>query len=402
MNDSDVSNGALVRQGRLGAVFMVVLGGVGGLSLFVLAEGWMALSLGGLLLLGGIFSAWYVLHLATRLAVEDATRQDTVNGQASLKIQQSTQRLTELLLQITPLWTQHINTARSQTEEAIGTLSNQFSDLSARLASAVEASREASPGGGGGLSSVLVESEQSLKVILSSLDTALHAKDKLLGEIGNLAQFTDELHRMGADVSEIAQQTNLLALNAAIEAARAGEAGRGFAVVADEVRKLSTLSGETGKRITQKVGAVAEAMTSTLELAGQYGQQDTLVMTSSEQTIGQVIERFEAMMQDLNASSMRLEQESETVRSEISQVLVALQFQDRVSQILDQVTQDISRLNQRVTEDVAARSSGREPSVVDVEQWLHDMEKSYTTLEQRMAHGGVKAGAPAKSEITFF
>jgi methyl-accepting chemotaxis protein len=228
-------------------------------------------------------------------------------------------------------------------------------------------------------------------------------KDSMLGEVTTLSQFTEALKLMAKEVGDIAKQTNLLALNAAIEAARAGEVGRGFAVVADEVRKLSTLSGETGKKISETVERVNKAITTTLDISRQYAQRDEEMIRNSEKIIDQVVTRVQQAVVGISDSSNVLRQETQFIGEEISEVLVALQFQDRVSQVLSHVCNDMDKLKSRIADYERQLAQGNMPGSIDATAWLDELSSTYTVPEQHMVHnGGTPRAAAATSEITFF
>jgi len=203
-------------------------------------------------------------------------------------------------------------------------------------------------------------------------------------------------------VGDIAKQTNLLALNAAIEAARAGDVGRGFAVVADEVRKLSNLSGETGKKITETVDTVNKAIASTLEISRQFAQQDQEMVVTSEKVIEQVVGRVHTAVSGLADSADVLRHETQSIGEEIADVLVAFQFQDRISQVLSHVCKDMGKLKDRIATQEQQLAAGNKPGPIDATTWLNELSHTYTVPEQHVVHSGGAPRAAAATEITFF
>ncbi|MBZ0106377.1 MAG: chemotaxis protein [Sulfuricella denitrificans] len=380
--------------GVLGA-FMVLAAGSGGVASWALAC---------VMPVCGAALGWQASRLR---AAGQAAFQDEIEAvRAECEKQFSDNRIADLdrlCASVLPVWVRQIETGRVQTEDAITALSARFAGLSQKLEEAVEVSQAASAGmegsdTEGGLVRLIESGHRDLGSIVGSLRSAMQSKETLLQEVGQLAGFTSELKQMAADVANIASQTNLLALNAAIEAARAGEAGRGFAVVADEVRKLSTLSGETGRKISERVELVNAAIRSAIDASEESAKRDGESVAHSEVVIGEVIERFHGAAGRLTDSSHILQDASVGIRDEISDVLVSLQFQDRVSQILSHVRDDMNKLEGHL--DQCLNTNRCEP--IDTQAWLDELQNTYTTSEQRNLHLGDGGQGADDSDITFF
>jgi len=291
---------------------------------------------------------------------------------------------------LVPLWAGQTDHARLETEQAVTALAGRFSLIQAELkdaagASSLESARE--------IQAAIVEGEQSLSGIVSDLASGQEARVGHLRKIGELASLTGTLSEMSAEVAAIATQTNLLALNAAIEAAHARELGKGFAVVAEEVRKLSERSGTMGNLIGERIEAVNRVLQETLESTQAFHAQEDAVIQGSEATIHRVITRFEAAAEALSRSTGHLEAVNGRVQGAVSDTLVQLQFQDRVGQILQSVVADMKKFQGRLE---------GHPSALDLDAWLEELARTYTTSEQAAIHQGQAAAAPDASEITFF
>ena len=104
--------------------------------------------------------------------------------------------------------------------------------------------------------------------------------------IRSISESTEQVFEIVEVINDIAEQTNLLALNAAIEAARAGEHGKGFAVVADEVRKLAERSGEATKEITDLIRTAHRAVEDGTRAAGDVAAELERILRNSEETTG--------------------------------------------------------------------------------------------------------------------
>lgn len=338
-----------------------------------------------LLLIGtGVLLSWSGVRQLRTLNDQKAVADEQL---ASLQAQAADKaanldQLLSLWLGMVPVWNRHVDSCRDIGNDAINALSSRF----AELVDLIESTRSTTELGDSRSGNDFQSDKSRLQAVFDKMKTYDATTDMLFEKIDQLEGFTSDLDQMAGSVGSIAEQTNMLALNAAIEAARAGDAGRGFAVVAQEVRELSTQSGSTGQHIASKIALVKQAMHSITESAGHTREEEDRTLDEGERFINEVISHLEAHAQQLIADGERLLEVNAEVRRQIEYVLVELQFQDRVSQILEQVSSSMGGMTTTLANDETDYRSGSRRLALEVDQLLADMKTTYTTVEQHRQH----------------
>lgn len=176
--------------------------------------------------------------------------------------------------------------------------------------------------------------------------------------VGRLGERSVQISEIVDTITELAEQTNLLALNAAIEAARAGEQGRGFAVVADEVRKLAEKSAEAAKHIAQLIREI-QSETNQAVTAMNSGTQEAKVGAQVVSEAGAAFHDIAEMIATITAKVTDITQTTNQLSIGSQAIVTAVQSIDSITKATSAETQSVSAATEEQTasmQEIAATS----------------------------------------------
>ncbi|BDI30600.1 hypothetical protein CCAX7_26510 [Capsulimonas corticalis] len=236
-------------------------------------------------------------------------------------------------------------TALSEAEEAVSAAIGSFLQISSdSREAAISAQQVAGSDNDESVTKIATQATDVMGGFVEGMLSTARQISRTAKQIQSLTEVSVHLRKLLDDIEVIADQTVLLAFNASIEAARAGQAGLGFAVIAGEVRKLSERSRQATERMRLLTSQVSEDSESIFDALGIAAELSLEKSCSAQIAINDLLEMIRTADEITQAAVSDLGDRSLKVSDDIGKIVIAFQFHDLLRQRLEHVADPLSRM----------------------------------------------------------
>jgi len=189
------------------------------------------------------------------------------------------------------------------------------------------------------------DAADSLKEMVDNITQMSSQSMALVKSLTLIKDDYEKVIKLLDEMDSISSQTNLLALNAAIEAARAGEQGRGFAVVADEVRSLSQRSKSFSDQIREQFGNTINTIEIANNQVGKMASTDMNMTMSNKNHLDEMMHEIESKNEETSSQLADISNVSQLLNKHVGNAVQSLQFEDMITQLTDHIDKRLKRVN---------------------------------------------------------
>jgi methyl-accepting chemotaxis protein len=321
----------------------------------------------------------------TLLAMNSATSpRPTSNRFGSSSAQSGTGSCVEAL----PILAGQLQEVASQVEEAVVKVCDSFQDIAQRARQAasqiqlIDESKAAQSGEReSGIEALISNTRKTMEDLLQCIDHASNFSSITVTRMESIAHQIDGLYSSLQDIDEVANKSRLLALNGQLEAARAGEQGAAFAIVATETAKMAVHAVDSSKRMRKLIESISESITSASQELHERANTDTREAELSREEVNGSLDAMAALHEEMVQTIEESKDNNDRLAQDISTAVVAMQFQDSISQRIGHVIDSLHEIYHAHQMQVDA-GNGLGSTEGETDDWADRMASRYTMASE--------------------
>jgi methyl-accepting chemotaxis protein len=294
---------------------------------------------------------------------------------------------------VLPVLATQLQEVAQQVEQAVVGVCGNFQGMAARARKAAsrvplmkDASDNGSSSGSDGINSLISGTRQTMGSLLQRVEQTSTFSSLAVERMQAVESQIGGLDRILCDIDEIAAQSRLLALNGQIEAARLGDRGAAFAVVATETAKMAKHAMASSKTIRKTTETVSAGIGGTSKELRERAAADTREAALSRDEVNHALDAMSALHEEMQRTIEQAELESSQLARDISAAVMAMQFQDTVSQRIGHVIHTLQEMHGVFESQMGP--GGAAASLAPAQDWASRMAGRYTMAAEHEVLAG--------------